>query len=283
MKRTGLVALGADANRIVYDRFGAAEAEPVVLLHGGGQTRHSWRRVAEGLAAAGHAVIAPDLRGHGDSDPAPDGVYRYDRLVADLAALIAAAGGPATVVGASLGGKTALAAAPALGPTRVHGLVLVDAVPRSSEAGIRRVAAVLQSDDGFASPQEAAESIARKRGEVAAADAGARLARNLRQRGGRWYWHYDPRFFDPAQGLGVAPALDLLESSARRVVVPTLLLRGEHSDVVDAAGAAALTALIPHAESAIVAQAGHLIAVERPDALLALLLPFLQRVRRAAA
>lgn len=278
MRNSGLVAIGADGNRIVYDRFGESAGDPILLIHGGGQTRHSWRRVADGLVAAGHAVIAPDLRGHGDSDRAPDGVYRYERLVADLAAVIAQEGGQATIVGASLGGKIGLAAASALGPPRVCRLVLIDAVPRSSEGGIRRVAAVLHATDGFASPQEAAETIARSRGETVGPDAGARMARNLRQRGGgRWYWHYDPRFFDPAQELGVVPALDYLEGSARRVQVPTLLVRGELSDVVDAAGAEALAALIPHMDRAIIADAGHLIATERPDALLARLLPFLAR------
>ena len=56
----------------------------VLLLHGGGQTRHSWRNTGRSLAADGWSAIAVDARGHGDSQWAPDGDYGIDALVADL-------------------------------------------------------------------------------------------------------------------------------------------------------------------------------------------------------
>lgn len=266
---------GIDGNRIAVDRWGGGDRVPVVLLHGAGQTRHSWRRVAIRLADAGHRLLAADLRGHGDSDPAPDGVYRYERLVGDLDRLVEVAGGQAVVVGGSLGGKIGLAAAPSLSD-RLSALVLIDAVPRSADGGIARVAALLTNHRGFASPQEAAERIAQSRGETVDAAAADRMRRNLRQRAdGRWTWHYDPRFFLPEQELGILPALSYLESAARHVKAPTLLIRGAASDVVDAEGAAALARLIPQMDTRIVAGAGHLVASDKPDACVDLLIDFL--------
>ena len=56
---------GAAGNRLVADVYGDA-GQPVLLLHGGGQTRHAWRRTAEHLARAGATAYALDQRGHGD-------------------------------------------------------------------------------------------------------------------------------------------------------------------------------------------------------------------------
>ena len=86
-------------------------APPVVLLHGGGQTRHAWGGTAAALAGAGWHAIALDLRGHGDSDWAPDGDYALERFAADLARRARAARAPPpALVGASLGGITSLLA-----------------------------------------------------------------------------------------------------------------------------------------------------------------------------
>ena len=57
------------------------ESDPlVVLLHGGGQTRHAWGETGEKLSKSGFHVLALDLRGHGDSDWHPDGEYGVDNL-----------------------------------------------------------------------------------------------------------------------------------------------------------------------------------------------------------
>ena len=100
-----------DSVLLTGDAYGPDDAPPVVLLHGGGQTRHAWKGTARQIGAAGFRAVAMDLRGHGDSGRAPEGNYVIDQFVADLRATVAALGRPAAVVGASLGGVTGLLAA----------------------------------------------------------------------------------------------------------------------------------------------------------------------------
>ena len=96
--------------RLVGDAYGNPADRPVVLLHGGGQTRHAWGATAAALSTHRWYAIALDMRGHGDSDWADDGDYTTDTLAADLRCVIGALGTRAAVVGASLGGITALLA-----------------------------------------------------------------------------------------------------------------------------------------------------------------------------
>ena len=88
---------------------------PVLLLHGGGQTRHAWRRTAVEIARAGRMAYAVDQRGHGDSEWVADGAYRFKDFADDVAALAAELtrrhGAPPVAIGASLGGIAALLAA----------------------------------------------------------------------------------------------------------------------------------------------------------------------------
>ena len=79
--------LGRDGNRLVADVAGDPNDPPVVLLHGGGQTRHSWGTTLETLGSRGWRVYSVDLRGHGDSEWASDGDYTLDALSEDVLAI----------------------------------------------------------------------------------------------------------------------------------------------------------------------------------------------------
>ena len=74
------------------------------LLHGGGQTRHSWHRAVRSLASSGYFALAFDMRGHGESDWATDGDYSVHALARDLECVLAEVRRPVAIVGASLGG-----------------------------------------------------------------------------------------------------------------------------------------------------------------------------------
>ena len=104
---------GAAGNRLVADVYGDS-GNPVLLLHGGGQTRHAWGRTAEHLARAGALAYAMDQRGHGDSEWVAGGHYAFADFAADAAAVARtlrerSATRP-IAIGASLGGVASLLA-----------------------------------------------------------------------------------------------------------------------------------------------------------------------------
>jgi len=81
---------GAEGLTIAGDSYGEPRAPLVLLLHGGGQTRHAWRSTAKTLAAAGYYAVTIDARGHGDSDWSSQPHYDQDAFVQDLQRLVAA-------------------------------------------------------------------------------------------------------------------------------------------------------------------------------------------------
>ena len=143
---------------IAADVAGPRGAPTVILGHGGGQTRHSWDKAEQQLARAGYFAINYDLRGHGDSDWSSDGDYGVETRARDLMAVAREGAQPFALVGASLGGITALMAA-CLG-LEPAALVLVDIVPKMSQKGVARIRGFMTANpDGFASLEEAADAI----------------------------------------------------------------------------------------------------------------------------
>ncbi len=258
-------AVDGDGVRLVGERWEVADGERargiVLLLHGGGQTRHSWSRTAERLAAAGWSAIALDARGHGDSDWHPAQDYTLDGFVADLLTFVGTLQEPPVLVGASLGGITSLVAA-GEHPGLARGLVLIDVVVQVEPRGAERIRDFLMAHhDGFATLEDVAEAIAAYnpiRRRPRNLDG---LRKNVRQRAdGRWYWHWDPAFIqiDDEPQRQADPAR--LRAAAAQVRIPTLIVRGAHSDVVSDAGVADMLELIPGAQSVVVAGAGHMVA-----------------------
>lgn len=274
---TDLGFVAEDGVRLAAHAIGRDDDPPVLLVGGMGQTRHSWRRTAEYIAAGGWRAILLDLRGHGDSGWSADGAYDFPRLAGDLVAVTAQLGRPAVLVGASLGGKVALAAAGYGGPAVASALVMIDTVPRSNAAGAAQVLAPLRPPaNGFASPDAAADVIAASRGESAKPGAGAAMRRNMRvDAAGRWHWHWDPVLMTRNHGMRVADALPYLEGAAARLCVPTLVVRGELSPVTDDEGIDAMRALVPQLRAETVLGAGHMLVGDQNDAFSAALMRFL--------
>jgi pimeloyl-ACP methyl ester carboxylesterase len=279
---------GRDGIRIAADVLGPDDGSPVVLLHGGGQTRHSWARTSVVLAEAGWRVSSLDLRGHGESDWAPDGDYSLDAFRDDVVAIIAKFSMRPALVGASLGGIASLVAiADAGGGTeRASSLTLVDVAPRLEAAGRDRIGAFMTaSPDGFATLEEAADAVAAYNPHRPRPSDLSGLKKNLRQRAdGRWVWHWDPSFVrgrlgsaDETRTSLVDPAR--LERAAASLTLPTLLVRGRSSDILSEAGARAFLDLVPHARYADVAGAGHMVAGDRNDVFNEAILGFLEENR----
>ena len=189
---------GADGLRLAADVAGPADGPTIVLLHGGGQTRHSWAGTWRRLAGSGWRAWSVDLRGHGDSEWAPDGDYTLDAFAGDVLEISRSLPRPPILVGASLGGISSLVAvaeAPAQGEV-ARALVLVDVAHRMEAQGRDRIGAFMTGNlDGFASLDEAADAIAAYNPHRPRPTDLSGLAKNLRQReDGRWAWHWDPRF-----------------------------------------------------------------------------------------
>jgi non-heme chloroperoxidase len=258
--------IGHDGVPLAADAWGDPEGPLVLLLHGGGQTRHAWGGTGQALGAAGYYAIALDARGHGDSGWAPDANYATDAMVHDVECVIAAHGGKVPVlVGASMGGITSLVA---IGKHRVdaRALILVDVVPRIEPDGSARVQAFMrQRPDGFASLDEVADAISAYRPGHRRARNLDGLAKNVRVGAdGRFRWHWDPRYLTAPRDF--ARRHEHLAACARNVAMPTLLVRGGSSDVVSEEGVRDFLALCPQSEYVNVAEAGHMVAGDRNDA-----------------
>lgn len=256
---------GANGNRLAGDSWGPAQGPLVLLQHGGGQTRHAWKRVGIALGEAGYHTVSFDARGHGDSDWAADGAYGQDTMVADLVCLIAQLGNRRPVlVGASMGGGTSLVA---VGEDHVDAtaLVLVDIAPRIEIEGVDKIQAFMSlMPEGFDSLQQVADAIASYQPHRQAPGSLAGLAKNVRLGAdGKYHWHWDPRFRDISRKLDVRQ--HRLEECARRLTLPTLLVRGALSDVLSEQGAQEFLQLAPHSEYVNVTGAAHMVAGDRND------------------
>jgi pimeloyl-ACP methyl ester carboxylesterase len=256
---------------------------PVVLAHGGGQTRHSWGGTAAALAAAGHRVLSIDLRGHGDSTWAVRGDYTMEAFRDDALAVVEWIGEPVAWVGASLGGMTGLHAVNEQ-PDSFNALVLVDITPRPARLGVNRILEFMSANaaDGFASLEDAADSISEYQPHRPRPKDLSGLAKNLRLgEDGRWRWHWDPAFLDVRTGGASEHARDkhhdALADMARNLQLPTLLVRGKLSDLVTDDEVAEFLELVPAAEYVDVADAGHMIAGDRNDVFTDAVTSFLDR------
>lgn len=260
------------ADELAHDIAGDPGSPAVLLLHAGVADRRMWDAVAPALAHA-FRVVRPDLRGFGDS-PLPADARPYTNA-GDVAALLDGLGIPdAAVVGSSFGGEVALELATAY-PDRVRELVLLcpaaPGVPdtAASDAFDAEETRLLESGDvegavrlnvttwlGPEAPAEAAEALAgmqRRAFEVQlAADAAASAA-------------------------GVPePGPDGVEVDLAAIRVPTFVVEGAHDMDLLRACARHVAASVPGAELSLLEWAGHLPVLERPDAILALLLDVLR-------
>lgn len=270
---------GAEGQTLAADTMGVDDALPVILAHGGGQTRPSWRRTQERLAAAGLRAIAIDLRGHGESQWSSSGHYRIEDFADDLLCVAHALGTPPALVGASLGGLSGLIAEGEIRPGSFASLTLVDIAPNMEPAGVARVMGFMAAhlETGFASAEEAAEIVDSYRPREGRRTTAERIAPYVRKgQDGRWRWHWDPRFITSVMSSRGEARMERLAEAARRLACPVHLIRGGSSDLVSPEGAAAFLDLVPHARFTDIAGAGHMVVGDRNDAFADAILTFLQ-------
>jgi len=268
---------------LAADAFGDPAAPPVLMLHGGGQTRHAWQATAISLAEAGWRAITVDLRGHGESVHPQPPAYALEDFAADVRALIASIGSNPIVIGASLGGIASLLAITEPPQAAAAGLVLVDVAHRFRPRGGGRIVSFMEErPDGFASLDEAAEAIAAYLPHRAPARDPSGLRHNLRLNdNGRWVWHWDPEMLKQARPLieNQAELSARLTTAATRLRLPCLLVRGADSDVLTPAIARAFIELTADATLAEVPDAGHMVAGDNNDAFTAAIRSWLDTLR----
>ena len=257
----GLTLVGDEWNRDT-----AGQRPTILMLHGGGQNRFSWKNTGQILADRGFHVIALDARGHGDSDRAPGADYSIHALARDIAAVSAQIDRPVVIIGASMGGLTGILAAAEAGPQRVTGLVLVDVVPRFESEGTMRIRDFMTRHvHGFENLEQAADAIAAYLPHRRRPRNLEGLTKNLRLRDGRWHWHWDPAFVTAVRDEPFADMAEL-EQAAMALDIPILLIRGKLSDVVSPAGVEDFLAKVPQARFVELSDAGHTAAGDDNDA-----------------
>ena len=261
---------------ISVERKGTPGRSRVILGHGGGQTRHSWGKAADALAGAGYDVLNYDARGHGDSEWARPEDYSAEKRSEDVAALAKMGNGPVALVGASMGGLSALYFA-AKHPSEVSALILVDIVTQPEPAGVRRVTDFMARHlDGFDSLEEVADAVASYAPHRPRRDAGG-FQNNLRLKDGRYYWHWDPAILHQDNGKMFRVVNQVVESNRARLDFPVMLVRGMKSDIISDAGIDNMRELLPQAEIFEVDGAGHMVAGDRNDQFNAGVIEFLRK------
>jgi len=263
---------GCDGIRLEADAYGDPSAQPVLLLHGGGQTRQSWGNTGASLAGAGFYAICIDARGHGGSAWDDDGDYTLDAFRDDLAAVVSSFDTAPALIGASLGGLTSLLVIAERPELEVCALIMVDIATRAQPSGVQRIIDFMTArPDGFASLEEVADAIAaylphrERRTNLEGLKRVVRLGED-----GRWHWHWDPRFIQRKWTADYSQRRDTdtrdrLDGAARQLTLPTLLVRGRMSDVISEEDVAIFQQLAPHSEFVDVKRAGHMAREQTRD------------------
>jgi pimeloyl-ACP methyl ester carboxylesterase len=273
--------------RLHYVDWGNASAPPLLLVHGGRDHCRNWDWVAERLRAEWH-VIAPDLRGHGDSQWSPDGSYTMAGYIYDLAQLIHQQKlAPVTIIAHSLGGNIALRYA-GIYPQAVRKLIAIEGLGPSPKMQAERAKRSMADRMRAWVDEQRALSGRLPRRYATIEDAFQRMlaenkhltpaqARHLTQHGvnqnedGTYSWKFDNyvRAFPPYD-----MAQTDLEELWQGIACPTLLVYGKESWASNPA-TDGRAQLFRHAEVVTVDHAGHWVHHDRLDEFLSITARFL--------
>jgi pimeloyl-ACP methyl ester carboxylesterase len=270
---------------LVGDIYGET-GPPILLLHGGGQTRHSWKKTAEALAKSGFRALPFDQRGHGDSGRSAEQRYTFFDFAGDAHTLAQAVGQrfgqPPAVVGASLGGLSALIATALAKSNPFAALVLVDVTPRMDPKGVAAVQGFMREKalEGFGTVDEAAAAIAAYLPHRPKPSSLEGLRKNLRKaENGRLYWHWDPAFLigpSPIETDRAGVEKAALQAAAA-LSIPSLLVRGASSELVRQDQAEEFLLIAKGSEFVDVADARHMVAGDSNGVFTTAVVAFLKR------
>ena len=263
--------------RFRYLDWGAPDRPPLLFLHGGGLTAHTWDLVCLALRPDYHC-LALDLRGHGDSEWSPVMDYGIEAHRGDVEALVEHLGLDGFgLIGMSLGGLTALAYA-GRHAARLSSLVIVDVGPEARQEGARRIAEFVAAPAEFDSIDQVIERALAFNPRRDAKLLRRSLQHNLRQMpNGQLTWKHDRRHRAKFDAEEWARRRQGLWDEVPRITCPTLVVRGGRSDVFHDEDAIKLASALPRGSWVRVEDAGHTVQGGNPRALVAELRRFLSR------
>jgi pimeloyl-ACP methyl ester carboxylesterase len=266
--------LTVDGLRLHYLEWGRSDAPPVVLLHSGEETAHSWDLLGQALSDR-YRVLALDSRGCGGSQRTSDGRYSQEGFARDAVGLVTALDlSSAVLIGQAYGARHATIVASAE-PERTRGLVIVDTSPQVDPEATAEVHAFVRATRSVASYDRFVQLMAERNPMRPLRQTQVMLVHEVRQQGdGSWTWNRDLRSV-LSSGSDPSPmsTSEYLWSVLAALTCPTLLVRGALSPFVSAEMAERMHQTIPGSRLETIAAAGHLVAGDNPSA-------FEQTVRR---
>jgi|TARA_B000000565_G_scaffold53730_1_gene35692 peroxiredoxin len=267
---------------VEFDLWGKIKRDAILLLHGGGQTRHSWNATAEKITQVDGCAITMDLRGHGDSDWSHGGDYELSDFSEDVAFLIDTLEIQPSLVGASLGGLVGIYLEGRYSPGSISALVLVDIVPNINVLGAEKIKDFMleHSKTGFTSLSEVSDILSEYNPHREKSSDLEGLKKNLRKRGEKWFWHWDPLFISSERGKENPDMRnpELLNELCSNISVPLLLVRGKLSDLVTEIQVREFLERFPEASFADVSGAGHMVVGDKNDAFANEVIEFLNHI-----
>ncbi|MBI5947269.1 MAG: alpha/beta hydrolase [Chloroflexi bacterium] len=255
--------------------WGEPDCSPLVLLHGGHQSAHSWDLVSLALADRFH-VVALDQRGHGDSEWARDQDYAIDTMAADAFSLIEQLGMDAPIiVGHSMGGMVTMTVLKNH-PGVARAAVLVDVAPEVSLEGAASIRSFVESAVEFLDVNEFVERV-RGYDPFRSKEHIERTVRyNLLERAdGKYVSKCDPTIVGRAADDAPRGRVSLAE--AEQFACPVLVVRGQYSNILEPAAARRFADALARGELVTVGDCGHNVHSQNTVGFLHAVRPFLER------
>ena len=255
--------------------WGAADAPPIVLLHGGHQSAHSWDLVSLHLAQR-YRVFALDQRGHGDSEWARDVGYTNHEMSLDAEAFIGALGVQRPILmGHSMGGRNAMLLT-RRNQALLRGLVIVDVGPELSDRGRAVIAGFVRDNEEFDDLDHFVRNVQQYDPYRSREHIERTVKYNMLQRAdGKFVSKCDanPRRLGIVRGSGPQENITLEEAGA--FDLPVLLVRGADSRILTADAAERFRAALPRGTLVTVPDCGHNVHGQNTKGFIAAITPFL--------
>ena len=234
----------------------------VLMLHGASQQAHSWDFISLGLSSEYHVLVL-DQRGHGDSDWAPEGDYSIEAAQGDLDGIVDALGlSDFNLMGHSMGGRNSFVWA-SRHPGMLRSLTIVDTGPETVPRGSDRIRRFRELPDNLDTFEEFADRVQEYTGRSREQVLGA-LKYSIRQGAdGKWTWKYDKVMRQSGRTESYWTPEQLWDC-VKRIDCPTLVTRGDRSDIFAAETMDRMCEDIADCTCVTIANAGHLVQGDNP-------------------